>query len=133
MKRPQIALPEGVVIVAPVDLILHAETGGGAKLSRGRAPPKLGGDGAPTAAADTALACLSRLAPLTPAPWSSAGLPPSPPNFGGACPPAQLRTAARLSPVAYPLKKRKEKKREEIGDDVDSMTCGGRCGWGMIL
>uniref|UniRef100_A0A0E0CNT9 Uncharacterized protein n=1 Tax=Oryza meridionalis TaxID=40149 RepID=A0A0E0CNT9_9ORYZ len=64
--------------------------GGGAKLSRGRVPPELGGDGAPTAAAATALAChhrrgvvlLSRLAPSTPAPWSSPGLPPCFPAAG---------------------------------------------------
>uniref|UniRef100_A0A0D9ZJ75 Uncharacterized protein n=1 Tax=Oryza glumipatula TaxID=40148 RepID=A0A0D9ZJ75_9ORYZ len=111
MKRPQITLPEGVMVWAPVDLILHAEMGGGAKLSRGRAPPELGCDGAPTAATDTVLAChhraqlragslasvpttgrrhdavllLSHLAPskpATPAPWSSARLLPCFPTAG---------------------------------------------------
>uniref|UniRef100_A0A0E0P7L1 Uncharacterized protein n=1 Tax=Oryza rufipogon TaxID=4529 RepID=A0A0E0P7L1_ORYRU len=111
MKRPQIALPEGVMVWAPVDLILHAEMGGGVKLSRGRAPPELGWDGAPTAATDTVLAChhraqlragslasvpttgrrhdavllLSHLAPskpATPAPWSSARLLPCFPTAG---------------------------------------------------
>jgi hypothetical protein len=61
-----------------------AETGGGTKLSRGRAPPELGGDGAPTAAASTVLACQqpppSSSSPASPvdarATCSSTGMPP---------------------------------------------------------
>uniref|UniRef100_A0A0D3FSK6 Uncharacterized protein n=1 Tax=Oryza barthii TaxID=65489 RepID=A0A0D3FSK6_9ORYZ len=90
MKRPQIALPEGVMVWAPVDLILHAEMGSGAKLSRGRAPPEPGPLLAlprrkpscrltPCAGSPATATYLHRVGTLRPPPAFAASGPPRPP------------------------------------------------------